>query len=387
MNIKNLAILALLFLVACTGNKNVQVSEIDLNNQLSEQLKVLVAQIPEDKVPRSYPDKEGNIRWVGYRDWTCGFPAGSFWYMYEFTNDDYWKNAAIANTEKLDGVQYLTGTHDLGFMVFCSYGNGYRITGNEAYKDVIIQASESLITRFDSTVGLIRSWDHGKWQYPVIVDNMMNLEMLFWASEQTNNPIYREIAVAHADRTLETHYREDWSSYHVVDFDTITGEIIAQVTHQGLADESSWGRGQAWGLYGYTMCYRETGDQKYLDAAENIAAYMLMNLPEDMVSYWDYNDPDIPDTHRDASAAAITASALFELSTHAADGEPYLQAAKHIVQTLTSEEYRATGGANAGFILKHSVGHKPGGDEIDVALNYADYYYLEALKRNLELNR
>ncbi len=375
-----------LILAACAGNKeSTQVEFAGLTNEISDQLKVLVAEIPEDKVPRSYPDDDGTIRFVGYNDWTCGFPAGSFWYMYELTGNDYWKETAIENTLKLDGVQYLTNTHDLGFMVFCSYGNGYRLTGNEAYKDVIIQASESLITRFDPDVGCIRSWDFGHWEFPVIIDNMMNLEMLLWASEQTNDPKYREIALSHADVTLEHHYRDDWSCYHVVSYDTITGEVIEKQTHQGLNDESAWARGQAWGLYGYVMMYRETNEEKYLQAAENIADFILNELPEDMVPYWDFDDPDIPQANRDASAGAIIASALHELGTFSGKGEVYRDAANTITESLTSEKYRAANGQNAGFILMHSVGNMPGKDEVDVAINYADYYYLEALKRKQEL--
>ena len=372
----------------CTGNKKSKVEVNDLETELSDQLKVLVEQIPADQVPRSYPDDDGTIRFVGIRDWTCGFPGGSFWTMYELTNDEYWKEAAITNTEKLDGVQHRTNTHDLGFMVFCSYGNGYRLTGNEDYKEVIIQASESLITRFNPTVGCIRSWDHGDWEFPVIIDNMMNLEMLFWTAMETNDPKFREIAITHADKTLENHFRDDWSSVHVVSYDTLTGEVIKKETHQGLKDESAWGRGQAWGLYGYVVMYRETKDEKYLNTAENIADFILSELPEDMVSYWDFDDPDIPDVNRDASAAAITASALYELSTYSMKDDIYLDAANAMVESLTSEKYRAANGENAGFILMHSVGNMPRESEIDVAINYADYYYLEALKRkqNLKTN-
>jgi rhamnogalacturonyl hydrolase YesR len=379
---RNIFILLLaVILGACSGEKSEMPDFNELTQQLSNQLKVLVDHIPPEKVPRSYPDEDGGYRMVGINDWTCGFPAGSFWYMYEMTGDIFWKEVALENTLKLEGVQYRTNTHDLGFMVFCSYGNAYRLTGNEEYKEVILQASESLLTRFNPTVGCIKSWDHGSWQFPVIIDNMMNLEMLFWASEVSGDTKFREAAISHADVTLENHFRDDWSSYHVVDYDTLTGDPIEKVTHQGLNDESAWGRGQAWGLYGYTITYRETSDEKYLNAAENIAGFILKNLPEDMVSYWDSNDPEIPETNRDASAAAITASALFELSQLADDGQKYLDAANSVLESLTSEKYRATGGTNGGFILKHSVGHKPKSSEVDVAINYADYYYLEALKR------
>ncbi len=363
--------------VACNSIK----IEINSNfySKLSDQLNYLIQQTPDSlKVPRTYSEEKG-YKLVDFKDWTCGFPAGSYWYMYELTGNENWKKIAIENTIKLDGVQYLTTTHDLGFMAFCSYGNAYRITGDTLYKNIIIKASESLITRFNPTVGCIRSWDHGDWQFPVIIDNMMNLEMLFWASKETGDPKYRDVAVTHANTTLANHFREDMSSYHVVSYDTITGQPVVKQTHQGLSDDSSWGRGQAWGLYGYTVMYRETSDQKYLDAAEKIAAHILANLPKDMVSYWDFNDPKIPDTYRDASAAAITASAFYELSKYT--NNKYLDAAEKIVASLSSDAFLAAKGANGGFLLKHCVGHLPGNSEIDVPLNYADYYYLEALKR------
>ena len=384
MNRSFLVLFLAFILISCTGNKSGMPDYSELKEQLNSQLKVLVDHIPPEKVPRSYPDENGGYRMVGINDWTCGFPAGSFWYMYELTGDIFWKEVALENTLKLEGVQYRTNTHDLGFMVFCSYGNAYRLTKNEEYKAIILQASESLLTRFNPTVGCLKSWDHGDWKFPVIIDNMMNLEMLFWASEVSGDLKFREAAISHADVTLENHFRDDWSSYHVVDYDTLTGQPIGKVTHQGLSDESAWGRGQAWGFYGYTMTYRETTDEKYLDAAENIAGFILKNLPEDGVSYWDYNDPNIPETNRDASAAAITASALFELSNLVDNGQDYLDAANKILESLTSEKYRATRGTNGGFILKHSVGHKPKSSEVDVAINYADYYYLEALKRQQE---
>ena len=389
MNVKKLFMLGTVaVLAACTANKQSTEAGFDtLKNEIGDQLKVLVAEIPDDQVPRSFPDDDGTIRFVGIRDWTCGFPAGSFWSMYELTDDDYWKNAAVANTEKLDGVQFRTNTHDLVFMVFCSYGNGYRLTGNEAYKDAVIQASESLITRFDPEVGCLRSWDHGNWEFPVIIDNMMNLEMLIWASEQTGDPKYKEIALSHADVTLENHYRDDWSSVHVVDYDTITGEVIEKVTHQGLKDESAWARGQAWGLYGYVMMHRETGDENYLEAAENIAGFIINELPEDNVPYWDLDDPNIPEANRDASAGAIIAAALYELSTFSDNTDQYLETANAITESLTSEKYRATNGENGGFILMHSVGNMPKKDEVDVAINYADYYYLEALKRKHQIKK
>ncbi|MBN1820921.1 MAG: glycoside hydrolase family 88 protein [Prolixibacteraceae bacterium] len=374
--------LGIILLCSCqTSTDNQKKVLID---SLSEQLKVLAERIPEDKVPRSYKEETG-YQMVGKDDWTSGFPAGTFWYMYEETGDEYWKEQAVKNTVKLEGFQFNTGTHDLGFMVNNSYGQAYRLTVDPEYKKVVLQAAESLITRFNPTVGSIKSWDwNDKWQFPVIVDNMMNLEMLFWASKETGDSKYRDVAITHANTTLKNHFRENMSSYHVVDYDTLTGEVLSKVTYQGFSDESSWGRGQAWGLYGFTMCYRETQNPEYLEAAQKIADYIIRNLPEDYVSYWDYNDPDVPNTERDASAAAVTASALYELSSFATDGSNYLDIAEKITDSLTSVKYRATNGENGGFLLMHSVGNKPGNSEIDVAMNYADYYYVEALKRKFE---
>jgi unsaturated chondroitin disaccharide hydrolase len=250
------------------------------------------------------------------------------------------------------------------------------------YKKVIIQASESLISRFNPRIGCIKSWDWAKeWQFPVIVDNMMNLEMLFWASKETGDPKYRDVAIAHANTTLANHFRPNMSSFHVVDYDTITGQPMAKFTVQGLSDSSSWARGQAWGFYGYTVCFRETSDARYLEAAKKIAAFIQSNLPEDFVPYWDYNDPAKPDTYHDASAAAITASALYMLSSLTDEGKAeYAALADKILAGLSSPEYLAEIGDNGGFLIKHCVGHLPGKSEINVPLNYADYYYLEALK-------
>jgi len=370
----------LLILCACS-TKSLFEQKDKLVNHLSQQLDYLVVNSASDSlVPRTF--ENGKTKLVHKDDWCSGFPAGSYWYMYELTGDQKWEKIATENTVKLNGAQYLKNTHDLGFMFFCSYGNAYRITKNDDYKKVVIEASESLITRFNPKIGSIKSWDwNPAWQFPVIIDNMMNLEMLFWASKETGNPKYRDIAIKHANTTLANHFRENMSSFHVVHYDTITGQPVAKQTNQGLRDDSSWARGQAWGLYGFTVCFRETGDVKYLDAAKKIAAYIQKNLPEDLVPYWDYNDPAIPNTNRDASAAAITASALYILSSVTDQGkEDYAALANKILASLSSPEYLAEPGTNGGFLLKHCVGNMPKKSEVDTPLNYADYYYLEALK-------
>jgi hypothetical protein len=291
------------------------------------------------------------------------------------------------NVEK---EQFNGGTHDLGFMMYCSFGNGYRLAEVEGYREVIIQSAKTLSTRFNPNVGCTRSWDHNqdKWQFPVIIDNMMNMELLFWVAKETDDADMYNLALSHSETTLKNHYREDHSSWHVIDYDTISGEVIHRHTHQGYSNESAWTRGQCWGFYGFTMVYRETGDQKFLDKARSIADFILNheNLPEDMVPYWDFDAPNIPDEPRDASAAAILCSGLYELSTHlGTEGNAYKLAADKILQSLSSEKYRAGIGENNNFILMHSVGSLPGDSEVDVPLIYADYYFIEACMRKIQL--
>jgi unsaturated chondroitin disaccharide hydrolase len=330
------------------------------------------------------------LRQVGSRDWTGGFYPGCLWFLYEYTGDEKFLEAARHFTMNLEKEQFNDGTHDLGFMMYCSFGNGYRLAKVEGYKEVIIQSARTLCTRFNPNVGCIKSWDHNqdKWQYPVIIDNMMNLELLFWVAKETDDTGMYNIALSHAETTMKNHYRADHSSWHVVDYDTITGEVLHRHTHQGYAHESAWARGQSWGFYGFTMVYRETGEKKFLDHAKGIADFLLNheNLPEDMVPYWDYDAPNIPDEPRDASAAAIMCSGLYELSTYLGDeGEQYKGAADKILRSLSSDKYRAKIGENNNFILMHSVGHLPNNSEIDVPIIYADYYFIEACLRKLEL--
>jgi unsaturated chondroitin disaccharide hydrolase len=332
--------------------------------------------------PRTF--ENGKLKLVNSKDWTSGFFSGILWFLYDYTKDEKWLKQARVFTAKIANEQYNKTTHDLGFMIYCSFGNGYKLTKDENYKKVIIQAAKSLSTRFNAKAGVIRSWDHNKdkWKYPVIIDNMMNLELLFEATKLTGDSSFYKIAVSHANHTMINHFRPNFSSYHVVDYDPETGEVIQKNTAQGYSDASAWARGQAWGLYGYTMCYRETGDKRYLVQAQNIAKFIFNNptLPKDLIPYWDYDDPAIPNTQRDASAAAITASALYELATYS-KGNDYKEKANTILSNL-SELYKAPLNSNGDFILLHSTGHKPAKSEIDVPINYADYYYLEALLRS-----
>ncbi|MFS4467461.1 glucuronyl hydrolase [Maribacter sp. 2210JD10-5] len=360
------------------------------------------------RFPKSVDD-EGQLTLEPIKGWTSGFFPGSLWMIYEYSDDDKWKAAAEKWTHFLEPLQDYSGDHDIGFRMFNSYGNGLRLTGNSAYDSVLIRSAQSLCKRFNPNVAAIKSWDKAKswdgkteWYYPVIIDNMMNLELLFYAFKKTGNPKFEEVALTHANTTIKDFYRPDYSSYHVVNYDSIAGKILDKATAQGYADNSAWSRGQAWGLYGFTVMYRETKDKKYLDHACQIAKYIMghTNLPEDLVPYWDYHvheegyqpdwnyrPEDYPDIPRDASAAAITASALYELSTYTDKNKSisYIGFADELLQSLSSDDYLAEVGKNNNFILKHSVGSIPHGAEIDKPLIYADYYFLEALLRKQKL--
>ena len=358
-----------------------------------KQTNVMLQEIPKAK--NGKPDvvsprtlDKGELKMVASKDWTSGFFPGVLWFLYEYTGKNEWKQQAEGFTANIEKEKTNGGTHDMGFKVYCSFGTGFRLTSDAHYKEVIIQSAKTLSTRFRPVTGTIRSWDHSgdKWAYPVIIDNMMNLELLFATTQLTGDSSFYKIAITHANTTLKNHFRADNSSYHVVEYDTLTGNVVKKNTHQGYAHESAWGRGQAWGLYGYTMCYRFTKDIKYLQQSEKIAAFMLNypNMPKDLVPYWDYNAPNIPNEERDASAAAVFASGLYELSTYSKNGKLYKEKADKIIESLTGN-YRSPVGENRGFILLHSTGSKPGKSEVDVPLSYADYYYLEALLRSKKL--
>lgn len=374
----------MLNLLACQSNDIVKENFDLAENQTRKMLDLLG---DSEKLPRTI-NPDGTLETVGIKDWTSGFFPGILWYLYDYTQNDFWQSVAGQQSEKLLPVQYYSGHHDIGFMMYCSYGNAYRLTKDKAYEEILVNTANSLSKRFIQTAGVIRSWDFQKsragdeWHCPVIIDNMMNLELLFFASKITGNNHYRDIAISHADSTLKYHVRPDYSTYHVVNFDTLTGQMLGRYTYQGYADSSAWARGQAWGIYGFTLMYRETKDPKYLDVAEKMAGFYLNhpNLPEDKIPYWDFDAPDIPDAPRDASAGAIVASALLELSGYSGQGKYYFNEAEKMLQSL-SKSYTSNKETKHSFIINHSVGHYMKGSEIDVPLNYADYYYLEALLR------
>lgn len=331
---------------------------------------------------------DGKLVTSGWYWWCSGFYPGSLWYVYEYTKDEKVKELAIKNTLKLDSVQYVTRHHDVGFQLNCSYGNAFRLTGDSAYKQVLYRGALSLASRFSAKTGVIRSWSFVRkgrdWKYPVIIDNMMNLELLMSASQLSGNDSLKTIACSHANRTIQNHFRSDYTTYHLVDYDPETGAVRSKETVQGYADSSSWSRGQAWALYGYTMMFRMTGYQNYLLQAEHVANMLLSRLPEDGIPYWDFDAPGGDKRLRDASAAAVMASAFVELSRYIQDAEAkgkYLGMAEKQLRTLASNRYLAKSGTNGNFILMHSVGAYPDHSEVDVPLSYADYYFLEALLR------
>ena len=362
------------------------VADIKVNMQdAGKQYLVLKQNLPAGRFPKSFNPGTNQLVTSGSEWWCSGFYPGTLLYLYENTKDTQLYNEALRMLQLLEKEQYNKSTHDLGFMMFCSFGNANRINPKPEYKDILINSAKSLSTRFNAKTGCIRSWDSRNSDFLVIIDNMMNLELLFWATKVTGDKSFYDIAVTHANTTMKNHFRPDYSSYHVINYDSETGNVKQKRTAQGAADESAWARGQAWGLYGYTVMYRETKDEKYLNQARHIADFMLShpNLPADKIPFWDFNAPGIPNALRDASAGAITASALLELSGYVdkATGQKYFQDAETMIRTLATPEYTAEIGTNGGFILKHGVGHIPEKSEVDVPLSYGDYYYVEAMER------
>jgi len=357
-------------------------------DQLSSKMLDYLPNLPLDstRIPRSL-EADGTLHAGKSGEWTSGFFPGILWQLYGHSKDVSINTAAEKWNAFIEKEKWDDHTHDLGFKVYGSFGKGYHITNNQAYKDIVIQASKTLIQRNNEKVGAIRSWDFNAdiWEFPVIIDNMMNLDMLFEATRLTGDSIFHKIAYQHAKTTLENHFRNDNSSYHVVVFDTLSGNVLQKITHQGDNDESAWARGQAWGLYGFTMAYRWTKDPDFLNQAKSIAEYFFNhpNLPEDKIPYWDFDAPNIPNEPRDVSAATIAASALLELMEFDTENQTsYLKWVDEILHSLSQPEYQTNG---LPFLLDHSAGNMPKNSEIDVPIIYADYYYVEALLRRKNL--
>ncbi len=391
MKIKPLLLYSALTTLLCSCNSQNMSMDRLIERQLdsaAEQYEQLHHDLQENRLPRTINKETGDLVTSGSGWWCSGFFPGSLWYLYDHTGDASLKKMAMQRSNLVEKEKHNVHTHDLGFMLYNSLGNGLHIADVNDYKSALVTGAYSLSSRYNKTVECIRSWDHGDWTFPVIIDNMMNLEYLLWAFRETGDSAFHKIAISHADKTIEHHFRNDYSSFHLVDFDTITGEVIGKQTVQGYSDESAWARGQAWGFYGFVMMYRETGKERYLKQAVRIADFIIHhpNLPDDKIPYWDYDAPNIPEAKRDASAGAITCSALIELSDYVNPemAAMFMEVAEQMLRTLSSPEYRAAMGENGNFLLKHSVGHLKAGSEVDVPLSYADYYYIEALMRMKE---
>lgn len=393
-------------LISCASQSSIKADKkffdenVSFAAQQTERMLTAVGDPADDRYPRTI-DNDGHLITTNKYDWTSGFFPGNLWLLYDLTNDKKWKEEATKWTTSLEKLKTFTGHHDLGFMMYCSYGNAVRLDSHQEYKDILLKSAESLSSRYNDTVKAIKSWNYRKawdgseWFYPVIIDNMMNLELLFYASKISGDRKYYDIAVNHANTTLANQFRPDGSSYHVVNYEPSTGKVLNRQTCQGYSDNSTWSRGQAWAVYGYTMMYRETKDKKYLEAAKKFADYFISHLPEDGVPAWDFNagqkgyeaqgksyakEYQPVDKLKDASATAIVASALFELAQYT-DKAHYQKLACKLLKSLDTDTYRAKLGENGNFILMHCTGSLPHKSEIDKPLVYADYYYLEALTR------
>ena len=352
----------------------------DVFTLAEKQYTQLCEQLTDSTMPRTL-NPDGTLRTSDVNWWCSGFLPGSLWYIYEVGQSPAIRALALEQTLKLKPLLQLPTDHDIGFQLNCSYGQAYRLTGADSLKSVLVAGARKLAQRMNPVTGVIRSWDFLRpgWKYPVIIDNMMNLELLTVGARLSGDDTLKQVALRHADTTLKNHFRGDYTSYHLVNYDPLTGQVLSRETVQGYADESAWSRGQAWALYGYSMMYRETGQERYLEQAQHIADMLLQRLPADGIPFWDLDDPQ-PQPLRDASAAAILASAFIELSEHTGRAAYFRMAEKQLV-TLLTPEYLAPAGTNGGFLLKHGVGNLPEGSEVDVPLTYADYYFLEALVR------
>ncbi|MEL7144920.1 MAG: glycoside hydrolase family 88 protein [Bacteroidota bacterium] len=374
-------------LMSCLQSGGVKQGQLDgINIGLVEKrLPFLLSHaVDETGFPRSYDPSAQEIKEVPSKDWTSGFYPGSLIYSYLLTDDKKYLYHAMKWLPHMQKEQYNDRTHDMGFKIMCSLGNYDRYVNQYQYRAVILRSATTLMTRYNPVVGCTKSWNFGgnRWDFPVIIDNMMNLELLFEATRMSGDSSYHKAAEQHAMMTLANHFRPDFSSYHVVDYNPETGQVIKKITHQGLNNESVWSRGQAWGLYGFTMAYRYTRNPQFLQQAINIADFVTTHpaLREDKVPYWDMQDPAIPKAPRDASAAAITASALIELA-QLSDQKRFHATAKDIITALVGAEYVLDQSKDIPFILDHSTGNMPKNDEIDAPISYADYYLMEALVR------
>lgn len=378
-----------ILLIGCKLNDKTEKNDdnVEKGSSLLEKRYQYLLEYPVDSTafPRSYNSSIEKIKKVPSKDWTSGFYAGNLWQLYELTGNKKFKEKAQKWNAFIEKEKFNDGTHDMGFKVYGSFGKGLDLSKKDStYKNIILHSARTLSTRFNNTVGSLRSWDFNrdKWEFPVIIDNMMNLELLFEATKISEDSSFYKIANTHAQTTLNNHFRKDNSSWHVVVYDTVSGNVKEKITHQGFNDDSSWSRGQAWAIYGFTRAYRYTKNEKFLEQALATAKFVLAHpkLPEDGIPYWDFDDPNIPNAPRDVSAATVITSAFLELYKITGK-EKYKKYAVKVIDTLKSEKYLLSPEVSVPFILDHSTGNYPKDDEIDGPIVYADYYFLETLLR------
>ncbi|WP_405607853.1 glycoside hydrolase family 88 protein [Polaribacter sp. Asnod1-A03] len=379
-------------IMSCNSPKKEVTTKLDTFNvkavldvSVLKEKQVTKTLVSADSFPRNIDKGNKNWNFVDVKDWCSGFFPGALWFAYEYSGDESTKDQAAKFTLPIKTIAYTKAdNHDIGFMVYGSYGNGYRLTGNKEYKEVLLAAADTLATLYNPKVGSILSWPSQmhKFKHNTIIDNMMNLELLFWAAKNGGSQDLYDIAKSHAEITMKHIVRKDSAVYHVGSFDENTGEFLRGYTHQGYADESMWARGQTWGIYGFSIAYRETGEQAFLDTAIKLTDHYINRLPEDKIPYWDFDDPKIPNAPKDASAAGVAACGMLELSTLVKDEKlkaKYYNAAVSYIKELSTDKY-LSGDTNQALLL-HSTGHYPNNSEIDVPIVYADYYFMEALVR------
>ena len=412
MNINNLMkkiilfVAAALLLASCQEQKLIEKGFA----RAAEQYELMYEATPLGMYPRTV-NNSGETRLIGAEplksgaNWTNGFYPGTLWMLYAHTGDVQWKVKAEKVTRALEVQKDQIYHHDIGFIIMASFGKAYEYCPSEYYKNIIVHSANSQLARYSEITGTTKSWDSWvsrggtyRTDYPVIIDNLMNLDLLFKAYELTGDEKFLKPALSHADKTMANHIREDGSAFHLVAYNSVTGEVDARKTSQGFSDSSAWSRGQAWAIYGFTVCYRFTKKPEYLQTAIKAADFFInhKNLPQDHIPYWDFNIGEFTDYEwaydperfevepRDASAAAATASALLELKNYVDDpvkAAQYREAAVKMLTSLASQEYMAEKGENNYFLLKHSVASVPHNSSIDKPEAYADYYFLEALLR------
>lgn len=317
--------------------------------------------------------------------WTSGFWPGLLWLMYDVSGKEAFKNAAWdwdAKLERCFSEHPISLHHDVGFQFLPTAVIKYELTGDKEGLRIGLKAANYLAGRFNVEGGFIRAWEGDKAIGWAIVDCMMNIPLLFWASRTTGDPRYKQIAMRHADTFLKYAIRDDGSVAHILSFDPETGEFIEQLGGQGLSATSSWSRGNAWALHGLAVAYRCTGELRYLNAAKRVSHYFIASLPDDHVPHWDFRAHPIEAEERDTSAGSIAASGLLELAALVPEDERriYAGAAERMLLSL-AERYATWDRPEHGAILVEGTGNKPAGSNINVSLIYGDYYFAEAFAK------